>query len=141
MIITLGLLGVSFGVSNPSGQLAWIAVICLMGYVASFAISPRANLLAFDRRDLSATNSRSRRRHSGHIQLGFEPNRLAYLSDIGRETRRQLNVSALRIFLGDVMALRLLSRSGNERAYSGRDRSILESGPVVSKNGGPNFLA
>ena len=39
MIVTLGVLGLSFRVSNPSGQLAWIAVICLMGYVASFAIS------------------------------------------------------------------------------------------------------
>lgn len=39
MIITLGALGLSFRVSNPSGQLAWISVICLMGYVASFAIS------------------------------------------------------------------------------------------------------
>src|SRR4029077_5925890 len=102
---------------------------------------PRADLLALDRGDLSATNSWSRRRHSGHVQLGFEPNRLAYLPDIGRETRRELNVSALRIFLGDVLALRLLSRSGDQRAHSGRDRSILENGPVVSKNGGPNFLA
>jgi sugar porter (SP) family MFS transporter len=39
MIITLGVLGLSFRISNPSGQLAWMAVICLMGYVASFAIS------------------------------------------------------------------------------------------------------
>jgi MFS transporter, SP family, galactose:H+ symporter len=39
MIITLGLLGLSFRISNPSGQLAWIAAVCLMGYVASFAIS------------------------------------------------------------------------------------------------------
>jgi sugar porter (SP) family MFS transporter len=39
MIVTLGVLGLSFRVSNPAGQLAWIAVICLMGYVASFAIS------------------------------------------------------------------------------------------------------
>ncbi|PYK12465.1 MAG: MFS transporter [Verrucomicrobia bacterium] len=39
MIITLSVLGLSFRISNPSGQLAWIAVICLMGYVASFAIS------------------------------------------------------------------------------------------------------
>jgi MFS transporter, SP family, galactose:H+ symporter len=37
MIIMLGVLGLSF--RYPSGQLAWIAVICLMGYVASFAIS------------------------------------------------------------------------------------------------------
>ena len=37
MIITLGVLGLSF--QYPSGQLAWIAVLCLMGYVASFAIS------------------------------------------------------------------------------------------------------
>ncbi len=36
MIITLGALGLSF--RYPSGQLAWISVICLMGYVASFAI-------------------------------------------------------------------------------------------------------
>lgn len=39
MIITLGVLGLSFRISNSSGQLAWVAVICLMGYVASFAIS------------------------------------------------------------------------------------------------------
>src|SRR5439155_3031031 len=36
MIVTLGVLGLSF--RYPSGQLAWIAVICLMGYVALFAI-------------------------------------------------------------------------------------------------------
>jgi sugar porter (SP) family MFS transporter len=39
MIVTLSMLGVSFHISNPSEQLAWTAVICLMGYVASFAIS------------------------------------------------------------------------------------------------------
>src|SRR6266516_7618878 len=39
MIVTLGALGLSFRISNPSGQLAWIAVICLSGYVSSFAIS------------------------------------------------------------------------------------------------------
>jgi len=39
MIVTLGMLGLSFRISNPSVQLAWIAVICLMGYVAAFAIS------------------------------------------------------------------------------------------------------
>jgi sugar porter (SP) family MFS transporter len=39
MIVTLGMLGLSFRISNQSGRLAWIAVICLMGYVASFAIS------------------------------------------------------------------------------------------------------
>jgi SP family galactose:H+ symporter-like MFS transporter len=37
MIVTLGVLGLGF--RYPSGHLAWIAVICLMGYVASFAIS------------------------------------------------------------------------------------------------------
>ncbi len=37
MIVTLSVL--SLGFRYPSGQLAWIAVICLMGYVASFAIS------------------------------------------------------------------------------------------------------
>src|SRR5215831_19272720 len=39
MIVTLGVLGLSFRISNPSGHLAWMAVICLMGYVAAFAIS------------------------------------------------------------------------------------------------------
>jgi MFS transporter, SP family, galactose:H+ symporter len=39
MIITLCVLGLNFRISSASGQLAWIAVICLMGYVASFAIS------------------------------------------------------------------------------------------------------
>jgi sugar porter (SP) family MFS transporter len=39
MIVTLGMLGLSFRFANESVQLGWIAVICLMGYVASFAIS------------------------------------------------------------------------------------------------------
>ena len=39
MIVTLAMLALSFGISNQSNNLAWIAVICLMGYVASFAIS------------------------------------------------------------------------------------------------------
>ncbi|PYI59863.1 MAG: MFS transporter, partial [Verrucomicrobia bacterium] len=39
MIVTLTVLGLSFRISNPSGHLAGIAVICLMGYVAAFAIS------------------------------------------------------------------------------------------------------
>ncbi len=39
MIITLAVLGLSFHISNQSSNLSWIAVICLMGYVASFAIS------------------------------------------------------------------------------------------------------
>ena len=39
MIVTLTVLGLSFRMSNPSGHLAGMAVICLMGYVAAFAIS------------------------------------------------------------------------------------------------------
>jgi sugar porter (SP) family MFS transporter len=39
MIITLGVLGVAFRVSSSSPALAWIAVVTLMAYVASFAIS------------------------------------------------------------------------------------------------------
>src|SRR5207244_7206229 len=37
MIVTLAVLAMSFRIHSSS--LAWIAVICLMGYVASFAIS------------------------------------------------------------------------------------------------------
>jgi sugar porter (SP) family MFS transporter len=37
MIVTLGMLALSFQIQSSS--LAWLAVICLMGYVASFAIS------------------------------------------------------------------------------------------------------
>jgi SP family galactose:H+ symporter-like MFS transporter len=39
MIITLGVLGLAFHMSTSSTTLAWIAVITLMAYVASFAIS------------------------------------------------------------------------------------------------------
>jgi sugar porter (SP) family MFS transporter len=39
MIITLGILGLAFHVSSGSSTLAWVAVITLMAYVASFAIS------------------------------------------------------------------------------------------------------
>ena len=39
MAITLGLLGLAFRVSSQSTALAWVAVISMMAYVASFAIS------------------------------------------------------------------------------------------------------
>ena len=39
MIVSLAVLALSFHISNQSNHLAWVAVICLMGYVASFAIS------------------------------------------------------------------------------------------------------
>jgi MFS transporter, SP family, galactose:H+ symporter len=39
MIVTLGVLGWAFHSASPSGALSWIAVISIMVYVASFAIS------------------------------------------------------------------------------------------------------
>ena len=39
MVVTLGLLGLAFHMSEKSGALVWIAVISMMAYVASFAIS------------------------------------------------------------------------------------------------------
>jgi sugar porter (SP) family MFS transporter len=39
MMITLGLLGLFFRAAHHNGALAWIAVISMMAYVASFAIS------------------------------------------------------------------------------------------------------
>jgi len=96
--------------------------------------------LAFDRRDLSAKNSRPCRGHCGHVQLGIEPDRFAYVSDIGRETRCELDVFALRLCLGGVVALRLLFCSRNEGAHVGTDRSLLESKAWFATGGAPNFL-
>jgi sugar porter (SP) family MFS transporter len=39
MVVTLGLLGLVFRMSNHTSALAWLAVISMMAYVASFAIS------------------------------------------------------------------------------------------------------
>jgi MFS transporter, SP family, galactose:H+ symporter len=39
MVVTLGVLGWAFHSASPSGALSWIAVISIMVYVASFAIS------------------------------------------------------------------------------------------------------
>ncbi|HXX18874.1 MAG TPA: sugar porter family MFS transporter [Candidatus Acidoferrum sp.] len=39
MVLTLGILGLSFQVSAHNGALAWVAVVSIMLYVASFAIS------------------------------------------------------------------------------------------------------
>ena len=39
MVVTLGLLGLVFRMGNHNGALAWLAVISMMAYVASFAIS------------------------------------------------------------------------------------------------------
>jgi MFS family permease len=39
MVVTLGLLGLVFRMANHMGALAWLAVISMMAYVASFAIS------------------------------------------------------------------------------------------------------
>src|SRR5437660_7091608 len=77
---------------------------------------PRADLLALNRRDLSAENSRPRRGHGGYVQLGLEPDRFAHVSDIGRETRCQFDIPALCVCLGGVVALRLLFCSGNQGA-------------------------
>src|SRR5438874_1869697 len=74
---------------------------------------PRADLLALNRRDLSAENSRHRRGHGGYVQLGLEPDRFAHVSDIGRETRCQFDIPALCVCLGGVVAIRLLFCSGN----------------------------
>ena len=100
----------------------------------------RTHLLPFDRRDLSAKNSRPCRGHGGHVQLGIEPDRFAYVSDIGRETRCELDVFALRVCLGGVVALRLLFCSGNEAAHVGTDRSLLECKAWRAPRGTPNFL-
>src|SRR5436309_4139982 len=94
--------------------------------------SPCANLLSHNRRDLSIKNSRVGRGDGCHIRLGLEPVGLTHVSDVGRETRRELNVSALCVCVGGVVALCLLSGSGNERPHVGRDRSILENGSSPS---------
>jgi len=39
MVVTLSILGLSFQVSAHNGAFAWVAVVCIMLYVASFAIS------------------------------------------------------------------------------------------------------
>ncbi len=39
MIVSLGLLGIGFMKENPTPALAWVSVICVMAYVACFAIS------------------------------------------------------------------------------------------------------
>jgi MFS family permease len=39
MVVTLGVLGWAFHSASPSGALSWLAVISIMLYVASFAIS------------------------------------------------------------------------------------------------------
>ena len=39
MAVTLGTLGLTFHLARQTGPLAWLAVICMMVYVASFAIS------------------------------------------------------------------------------------------------------
>jgi SP family galactose:H+ symporter-like MFS transporter len=39
MVVTLGVLGLVFRMSSHTGALAWLAVISMMAYVASFAIS------------------------------------------------------------------------------------------------------
>ena len=102
-------------------------MICLMGYVASFAISLGpifwlliAEIYPLKIRGLAEGTAAT-------FNWGFEPDRLAHFSDIGRETRCELNVSALRVCLGGVVALRLLFCSRNEGAHSGTDRSLLES--------------
>jgi hypothetical protein len=121
MIITLGVLGLSFSISNPSGQLTWIAVICLMGYISSFAISlgPIFWLLIAEIYPLKIRGPAEGT--AATVRLGVELDRLAHLSDIGRETRREFNFSVVRVCFGGVVALRLLFCSGDEGAHFGTD--------------------
>src|SRR6266446_4827952 len=140
LIVTLTALGLSFQISNPSGQLAWIAVICLMGYVASFAISlgPIFWLLIAEIYPLKIRGLAE----GMAATFNWGSNLIVSLTFLtfGRETWRELNVSPLCVCLGGVVALRLLSRSGNERAHFGRDRSILASRSSFSPNDRPHFL-
>jgi len=110
---------------------------CVKGCTAWYEIvyiAASADLLALDRRDLSAKNSRARQGHGSHVQLGFEPDRFAYFPDVGRETRCELDIPALRVYLGRVVALRLSFCSGNERAALWkRSRHSGEQGMVCSK--------
>ena len=84
--------------------------------------------------------SRARPGHGGHVQLGFEPDRFAYFPDIGRETWIELNIPALCVCLGGVVALRLLFCSRNEGAHAGTDRSLLESKAWCAPSSDPNVL-
>ena len=55
--------------------------------------------------------SRPSRRHGGDIQLGFQSDRLAYFSDIARETWCELNIFSLCIRFSGVVVFCVLFRS------------------------------
>jgi SP family galactose:H+ symporter-like MFS transporter len=83
MIVTLGVLGSAFAIY---GGLPWVAEVCLMAYVASFAISlgPIFWLLISE---IYPMNIRGVAQGGGCCQLGSEPPRLAELSYSPSRTR------------------------------------------------------
>jgi hypothetical protein len=59
---------------------------------------------------------------------------------VRRETWSELNIPALCVCLGGVVALCLLFCSRNEGAHAGTDRSLLESKPWCAPSSDPNVL-
>ena len=94
MVVTLGVLGWAFHSASPSGALSWLAVISMMVYVASFAISlgPIFWLLIAEIYPLKFAVPR---RAGGDLQLGFEPAGQPDVSDAVGGNRRDAHFLAL----------------------------------------------
>jgi hypothetical protein len=65
--VTLTVFGLAFRLSIHGGALAWVAVISLMAYVASFAISLGPIFWLLILGDLSVEDSRSCAGHCGYV--------------------------------------------------------------------------
>ncbi len=95
MILSLGVLGFAFISPNLAQALAWISLICVMLYVAFFAISLGTGVLADDFGNLSAENSRTCDGHCHGHELGVELACRADLSQSASVFRASVDVLAL----------------------------------------------
>ena len=126
MSVSLGILSLSFHVSMRSDALAWIAVISMMAYVASFAISlgPIFWLLISEIYPLKIRSS------SEGLAATFNWGAnlivtLTFLTLAGNTNRSEPNFLVVRVMRNGILDLFLQVCAGNQRSHARRHRKVL----------------
>ncbi len=121
MIVSLGVLGLAFHMSMRNGALAWVAVISMMAYVASFAISlgPIFWLMIAEIYPLKIRSSSGGPRRN--FQLGLQPRGHAHLLNARAAVRSEQHFFPLRPVCCRSMDLLLLVCAGNKRPHPRRN--------------------
>ena len=129
MVVTLFALGYAFHAPMHGGSLATVAVICMMLYVASFAISLGPIFWLLISEIYPTEDSQFGRRPLRHLQLGIKSSRFADFPDTAANDGREPHILALRSIRHRRLDFFLLSGPGNQGPHSRGNRGILAKAP------------